>query len=181
MLLLLGQVLFSMTDPQLNYIIYEHSCCSSRIMAAKLSSLIQAGIWYVMFIFCSTIVLQNMKITYNFQGKHQMGKYHEDIIIINHGYPGGPITVSFSNYYATRPSSDKHCLTMAQWTCSLRNNIAYVKYILPLIKIGHIYRVVTSCVGLREEEPQTAHPMSFHGRLIQLLACSRDVKLYPIN
>ena len=38
---------------------------------------------------------------------------------------------------------------------------------------------VTSCAWLWEEEPQTACPL--HGRLIYLLACSRDVKLGPIS
>ena len=47
-------------------------------------------------------------------------------------------------------------------------------------RVREFLSLVTSCAGLREEEPQTAYPMSLHGSLIQLLASSLDVKLYPI-
>ena len=40
--------------------------------------------------------------------------------------------------------------------------------------------VSTSCVGLREEEPQTVHSMCFTW-VSHIAASSLDVKLYPIN
>ncbi len=51
----------------------------------------------------------------------------------------------------------------------------------PLRSVNFI-SLVTSCVGLQEEEEQqTAHLMSFTCASHIAASCSRDVKLYPIN
>ena len=47
----------------------------------------------------------------------------------------------------------------------------------PSVSVNFI-PLVTCCVGLRDVEPQTAHPMSFTWAS---QACSWDVKLYPTN
>ena len=40
---------------------------------------------------------------------------------------------------------------------------------------------LVTCVGLQKEEPQTALPHVLYMCLIEPLACSWDVKLYPTN
>ena len=54
----------------------------------------------------------------------------------------------------------------------------------PSVSVNFI-SLVSACVRLRREEPQTSPkqptPCPLHGRLIEPLACSRGVKLYLIN